>query len=275
MKISIYIVTYKDEIHLNTNLEWLFNSDLSQHDVEVNIISNHTQFVLHDEFKDRVNVIHNILSPDENIGNTARCWNQSILHGFRDLNNPRRDLVICAQDDTQYNHDWLNWLVEHHQKGLEFIASGIGDNCCLYSPEAVKTIGLWDERFCVLSYSECDYFLRAVKYLGNRAAINDVTHGSAYTWNKIERSEFMIFRPTFSADKVEETVRRSKHSYIVDYSRNLFMDKWHRDPATIIISRDANLLENTPKIKTPFFYIWFEKNINNLQEKGYYSLEFQ
>ena len=52
-RMKIYIVTYKRCDVLNDTLEKLFNSDFSKvPNTEVNIINNHTEFYLRDEFKD-------------------------------------------------------------------------------------------------------------------------------------------------------------------------------------------------------------------------------
>ena len=165
MKIKLYILTYNSEYHLNSGLETLFSTDLSQHQIEIYVINNHTNYNLYKKFENKVITIHNILQPDFGTGHCSRNWNQAIIHGFHSLINPDCDLVICAQDDTEYLHNWLNLLVHAHTAGYEFIACGIGDNLCSYTPIGVKYIGLWDERYCALHYAEHDYFLRAAMWL--------------------------------------------------------------------------------------------------------------
>ena len=79
-KLKIYIVTYKRSNVLNDTLEKLFKSDFSQvPNTEVNIINNHTDFRLDSQFKDKVNVLHNVLRPDWSNGNLAENWNQVYL----------------------------------------------------------------------------------------------------------------------------------------------------------------------------------------------------
>ena len=58
---KIYIVTYRRVDILNKTLDILFNkTDFpSIPNTEVNIINNHSEFRLEDEFTDKVNVIHN------------------------------------------------------------------------------------------------------------------------------------------------------------------------------------------------------------------------
>ena len=63
--IKVFIVTYRRTEVLNKTLDTLFNkTDFSSiPNTEVNIINNHSEFVLNDEFVDKVNVIHNNASP--------------------------------------------------------------------------------------------------------------------------------------------------------------------------------------------------------------------
>ena len=90
--IKIFIVTYKRSKILNKTLDILFNkTDFTTiPETEVNIINNHSDFSLNEEFVDKVNVIHNNARPDWDTGNLARNWNQSLVNGFKDLNNPCR-----------------------------------------------------------------------------------------------------------------------------------------------------------------------------------------
>ena len=88
--IKVFIVTYRRTKILNKTLNTLFNDTdfTSIPNTEVNIINNHSEFHLEEEFVDRVNVIHNNARPDWDTGNLARNWNQALVHGFKDLNNP-------------------------------------------------------------------------------------------------------------------------------------------------------------------------------------------
>ena len=94
MKIAISIVSYKNEPHINRNLETLFKSDIMGYDPHIEIINNHSDFKLHDEFKDRVSVIHNTVRPDWSTGHIARDYNSAFLRHFRNLSNPVSGNVI-------------------------------------------------------------------------------------------------------------------------------------------------------------------------------------
>ena len=82
---KIFIVTYRRPAILNKTLDILFNkTDFSSiPNTEVNIINNHSEFVLNEEFKDKVHVFHNNTRPDWDTGNLARNWNEALLHGFK------------------------------------------------------------------------------------------------------------------------------------------------------------------------------------------------
>ncbi len=97
MKLKIYIVTFDGEKHLNHNLNSLFNSQYFKKEnihCEVNIINNHSNFNINEKFKNKVSVLHNVLRPDFSTGHLARNWNQAIINGFKNLNNPDCDILI-------------------------------------------------------------------------------------------------------------------------------------------------------------------------------------
>ena len=87
---KVFIVTYRRKKVLNETLHRLFNETDFQliPNTEVYIINNHSDFHLDSEFEDKVTVLHNMTRPDWDLGNLARSWNECLLHGFKDLNNP-------------------------------------------------------------------------------------------------------------------------------------------------------------------------------------------
>lgn len=139
--LKIFIVTYKRTGVLNETLDRLFNKTdfTSIPDTEVNIINNHSEFELNTEFVDKVNVIHNNTRPDWDTGNLARNWNEALLHGFRDLNNPDAKIVVTMQNDIVLSPNWATNLLKMHQK-YTFITGQLGDNIVSYTPEAVKKL---------------------------------------------------------------------------------------------------------------------------------------
>jgi hypothetical protein len=171
--ISIYIVTYRSRVDLNNNIASILASGA---DVRINVINNHSEFFLEPKHEKAVTVLHNNLRPNFSLGHLARNWNQSLLHGFQDLRNPASDIVITVQDDVIFKSNWLPNLLDLHRR-YSFITMGGGDAFCSYLPEAVRKIGMWDERFCSIGYQEGDYFLRALIYNRENSSINDIQHG--------------------------------------------------------------------------------------------------
>ena len=175
--LKIYIATYKRKEILNKTLDILFNkTDFSTiSDTEVNIINNHSDFSLNEEFVDKVNVIHNNTRSDNDTGNLARTWNESLIDGFKDLDNPDAKVVVTMQNDIVLEENWVKNLLQMHQK-YTFITGHLGDNIVSYRPEAVKKIGLWDERFQTPGNKEADYYIRALIYNKEKSLIADTTH---------------------------------------------------------------------------------------------------
>ncbi len=176
--IKVFIVTYRRVEILNKTLDRLFNhTDFpSIPNTEVNIINNHSEFSLNKEFVDKVNVIHNNTRPDWDTGNLARNWNEALLHGFKDLNNPDARIVVTMQNDVVLDSNWATNLLKMHQK-YTFITGQLGDNIVSYRPEAVKKIGLWDDRFITPANKEADYYIRALIYNKEKSLLNDKDHG--------------------------------------------------------------------------------------------------
>ena len=176
-KIKIYIVTYKRSDILNDTLTKLFQSDFTEiENTEVNIINNHSEFYLNDEFKEKVNVLHNVLRPDWSNGNLAENWNQALINGFKSLSNPDCEYLVTMQNDTSVHPNWCKNLLEMHKK-FNFIVGKFGDNLVSYTPEAVKKIGIWDENFFGVQYKEADYWIRALIFNKEKSCINDTLHG--------------------------------------------------------------------------------------------------
>lgn len=267
MKAKLYILTYNNEQHLNEGLHSLFSADLSQHELQIYIINNHTNFILHEQFKDRVTVLHNVLQPDFGTGHTSRNWNQGLIHGFKNLNDPDCDLVILAQDDTYYHSDWLNLLNRvHFEMGHHFFCVGAGDMLHSYTPTAIKKIGLWDERFSVIAFMEHDYFIRAAMHLGDMASVNDRGHCSGlYSFNEIPFAHYIASNPVRNLGKViGQRIRYRLENPV----RELFKAKWGNYSE---FTPTAQFINNPrlPGIPHYIFYPYFEKDIHDLNGLGF------
>ena len=263
MKIKIYILTWQDVYALNRNLVSLFEgfSYLPEGvDIHVNVINNHTNFAINSLYEPHVKVIHNVAQPDFATAMLARMWNTAIIHGFRDLKNPDADIVVTAQDDTIWERDWIPKLLQVCASN-DFYADDAGDMVCAYTPEAIKKIGLWDERFHY-GFGEGDYFLRAIKYLPERSSINDHAHGRV--WNP---TLHLGKRPEPDGERYTEQGRAHQFrglswaNFLYKWRYTEMEGKWPENIQEMILT--------TPVVPATILYPYFEMDVENLQEKGY------
>lgn len=258
-KIKIYIITYNGNNFLDKNLNSLFSSDVMQYNPQIYIINNHSHFYIDDKYKSKVNIMHNLLRPDFSTGHLSRNWNQCIINGFRDLNHPDCDIVMTCQVDTVFKSDWFSKLLNLHSQ-YSFIQYGIGDNLISYLPDAIRKIGLWDERFCNIGYQEGDMFLRALMYNKHRSCINDVAHGRVLNPTNLE----LIVRP---AQPMSEDHKKSFSWHSV--SAAVFKRKYGRIDAH---HWKPELINNPPKKtlnENYVYYPYFEKDVEDLYGKNY------
>lgn len=262
MKIKVYIVTWKDPVALNENLRSLFAGYLHLQegiDIHVNVINNNSIFSLNPEFMEHVNVIHNRGTPDFATAMLARMWNIALIHGFVDLDKPDADIVVTAQDDTVWNLDWIPQLLKVH-KEYSFYADDAGDMVCSYTPEAVKAIGLWDERFHY-GFGEGDYFLRAIKWNAEYSSINDYAHGRV--WNE---SLHLAKRPEPDSNRYAEQSRSNNFRAL---SWAVWWHKWPHELEGTWPEDIKHQVDNIVPVHHHIFYPYFEKGVSNLKEKGY------
>jgi len=261
MKIKQYIVTYNNSYQINEVLKSLFNA-LSNEELkllEINVINNHSSFRLNSEFEDKVIVLHNNLRPDFSTGHLSRNWNQAIINGFKSLNSPDADIVITNQDDTRFIKNYISNLIELHQK-YSFIQFGYGDNFISYTPNAVKQIGLWDERFCGIGYQEADYLLRAHVYNKEMSSIQDYSHRRVL--NNTDNNIISLIPPGY--DRREPYHIKSLNHH--EHNKKLFIKKWGINPG----AWDSSINNiKFPNIDNYIYYPYFEKDVKTLVEQRY------
>lgn len=274
-RVSIYIVTYRNPVDLNKNISSILASG---ENVRINVINNHSQFFLDPQLEESVNVLHNSLRPDFSTGHLARNWNQALLHGFKNLNNPANDIVVAVQDDICFKPGWLQRLIDVHRR-YNFITQGIGDAFCSYLPEAVRKVGLWDERFCNIGWSEGDYFLRSLIYNRDGCSINDPAHGrqnnpldgnavNISPNSQIERADsLLITSPQMNLDRKEAHATSIKFHALAEA---IFKHKWGLSDTHW--TADHFSVRN-PLVPSYIMYPYFEKDIEGLREKNYVVAE--
>jgi hypothetical protein len=265
MKVKIFILTWKDAVALNNNLRSLFKGfthlhKVSEMNIEVIIINNHTEFSIDPLYEPHVRVIHNAGQPDFATAMIARMWNLAIIHGFKSLNSPDCDVVITSQDDAVWQEDWVQRL-EAIRYNFDFYADDAGDLICMHTPTSVKKIGMWDERFHY-GFGEGDYFLRAVKYMPERSSINDYAHGRV--WNP---SLHLAIRPEPDPNRYAEQSRSHRFrglswaNFLYKWKTQELEGKWPRDVREKVLT-----IEPVP---STIHYPYFELDIEDLKGKGY------
>jgi len=274
--LKIYIVTYKRPEILNKTLDILFNkTDFSSvSNTEVNIINNHSEFSLNEEFIDKVNVIHNNTRSDNDTGNLARNWNEALIDGFKDLNNPDAKVVVTMQNDIVLHPDWTKNLLRMHQK-YTFVTGQLGDNIVSYRPEAVKNIGMWDERFLTPGNKEADYYIRALIYNKEKSLIGDIVHRrllNAHDALILDTSEYQGGNSDWLEIKSNDLWDEGwYHTTQIFYWK--WKDTWKTQPSYSgwLTDWSKDFIDNPPSPpKVPNFvqYYHFEKNVN-LKDKNY------
>jgi len=252
-KIKLFIVTYNNnKILQDYVIDSLNNSNFSKELVEIFVIDNYGDAEFNT--KHQITVLKNSLRSSRSTGHLSRNWNQSIILGFEDLNNPQCDAVIAIQNDTKLVQNWYENVCILLEK-YNYITLGGGDQLQVFTPMSVKNIGLFDERFCSIAYQEADYLLRAKLYYGDNVSINDFIHGR--THNTIE-SKYSLIEKTPSGVCRGDTHHISSQKFH-HIARKLFKQKWGIADG----GWDVDVCKNL-KVLIPNFIIYpfFEKNIN-------------
>mgnify|MGYP003675668516 FL=1 len=275
--IKVYIVTYKRKEILNKTLDILFNgTDFPLiKNTEVNIINNHSDFSLEDQFIDKVNVIHNNARPDWDTGNLARNWNQALVHGFKDLNNPEAKIVVTMQNDIVLSENWASNLIKMHKK-YTFVTGILGDNIVSYRPEAVKRIGLWDERFIAPGNKEADYYIRALILNRDKSLINDIIHNRLVNNHdalSLDTPQYQGGNSDWMETKSNELWNEAWY-HTSQIFRWKWKDTWKSQPQYTgwLTQWTKDFVDNPPSLpKVPNFvqYYYFEKDVETLGEQNY------
>jgi len=266
--IKVFIVTYRRTDVLNKTLDILFNQTdfKSIPNTEINIINNHSEFYLEDRFKDKVNVFHNNTRPDWDTGNLARNWNEALLHGFVDLKNPDAKIVTTMQNDIILHPNWATNLLKLHQK-YTFVTGCLGDNIVSYRPDAVKKIGMWDERFLNPANKDADYFLRALIYNKEKSMINDTAHNrllNSHDALPLDQNVYQGAEPEWRKVKSNDMSREAwYHASQIFYWK--WKDTWKSQPKYYgwLTKWSKDFVDNPPSSpKVPNFvqYYYFEKD---------------
>jgi len=257
MKLKVFAVRYKEPI------ERFIESYFSDPSIDANntfltIINNYGELKNDDT---RFTIINNTLRPDFSTGHLSRNWNQAIINGFKDLNNPDCDIVVCLQIDAILSSSWytdIKFLFET-QPHLHYVTLGRGDEFQYFKPDIVKKIGLFDERFCNIGYQEADYFLRARIKGQENVMIGDIWHRRVFNYIHF-KDNFIINNQNIPFEIGLNEHHKSTQFHSV--SKSIFHYKWGNvlDPEqwNLQMCFPLNFTDN----KEFKYYPYFEKNIN-------------
>lgn len=175
VKIHVFAVRYKENPEPFIK-RFYADPIVKSSNINLTIINNYDYLSVEDP---RVKVINNTLRPDFSTGHLSRNWNEAIINGFRDLNLPSVDYVIGVQIDAILGDTWYQDLMKVLKiyPELHYLALGEGDEFQVFTPQVIKTVGLYDERFCNIGYQEADYFYRVRLLKPLNAVILDHKHG--------------------------------------------------------------------------------------------------
>jgi hypothetical protein len=184
--INVYIVTYKKNDVLNTNLSSLLTATSDLSNISVTIINNYPGVEI-DADNRRLNpkIVENSTRSLNSWGYLSRDWNFGILDCFHNWNNPDdKAWCVLAQNDVQWVPKWDEFLMNNST--YDMISQPRGDQSIALKIRAVRETGFFDERFSTLHFQEIDYFFRAIIALGDRVSINeDLSKTGSCSWNPV------------------------------------------------------------------------------------------
>lgn len=257
LKIKVFIVTYRNEHLLKMCVESVLTSE-KKNQFEVYIINNFGRLD-ESEYPNCV-VLNNECRPDFSKGHLARNWNQAIMHGFKNLDTPDADAVVCLQNDTLVCKDWVERVTDAVvNRGFDFLQQGVGDEFHLYTPNGVKRVGMWDERFCNIGYQEADYMLRAIIHLDGKASIDDAKHYRV--WNPMQGDKIVLTTGADTGHSRSDPFHIESSIYH-KHSIGVFIRKWRFDPENPADWKEYKIKNRTPSMKMDVMYPYFEFSID-------------
>lgn len=129
-----------------------------------------------------LHAIRNEVRDQRSSGFLSRDWNAALILAFGSLRPPHScDIAVLMQHDAVLRPRFFTSVLKLHKSShVDFAVYGRGDEVHSYTPEAVRRVGMWDERFSAIGMAEGDYFMRAVLALGPKAMVSDRMHGRLY-----------------------------------------------------------------------------------------------
>lgn len=262
-KLSVWIVTYNRPDAINRTIQDFLQTTPSY--VPINVISNHSNLQLDQDYGPRVKIYMNILRPDQSWGYLARNWNQCFYFGFKEY-----EWVLCSQDDVRILPGWLENIQQHPD--YDFYTAPYFDVIFMINRHAFRQVGWFDERFVVMDYQDNDFFRRCYQRLGKEKISSEDKHG--WQWNgrstgfinPIGQSSFWRHGPDEGYIQPDDHPRgRGDKRFIHNtINANFLYKKWG---ATIKRNhQELNLRQRIPDID---WYPWFTKEMFALVNEDY------
>ena len=278
-QIRVFIVIYKDLKNLQRLLLSIAHSDLLKHTHEVVVINNYgclkdlIERIRAENSRLNLRIIDNSVRPDFATGHLARDWNTALIQGFKDLDDPISDVVVLMQGDTNVKASWASTLWDHHiNQNFSFLQAGAGDEIHSYTAEAVRDIGIWDERFCGIGFQEADYFFRA-KCSNVNIMLNDYHHGRWVHAKDTLSDQVLGPGRSLGVNSSPEEHHRANAGGGFHIGRHFLHVKfdthghYHAFEGCPIAQRYEHCSD--PLVPTFMFYPYFEKKIRDLEKKKY------
>ena len=218
-------------------------------------------------------------------------YNFALIDGFRDLENPDCDYVITLQNDAVLNKNWCECMLNQFKK-YDFIVGYLGDNIVGYTPEIVKSVGLWDENFGGVANKCADYYFRGLLYHDKeKIQINDILHRRLVNYDHeleldvINDRGFIINQHNTSRlpdDEEHKKIREEENPYRAQQT-HYFLWKWEGTRPDIerkgnwnehgyLLNWPQDIKENNPTAPKQIQFVkypYFEKGVTDIQNKGY------
>jgi GT2 family glycosyltransferase len=109
MQIKAYFITYKNNKELSDTItSFVYNGGKV---CDITIVNNSPSVPISIPYIPiNYKVIDNNTRPDFSTGHLARNWNECLVDGFKDVNNPDCDIVILSQNDVRYSKGFIDKL---------------------------------------------------------------------------------------------------------------------------------------------------------------------
>jgi len=216
---AIYIVTYNRQKALNKSIRLYLES--LPFVPPITVISNHSKCLIDDDLKEYVNVIDNVLRPDESWGYLPRNWNQCFQLGLVD-----HEWLLCSQDDVIVKPGWLEQV---NSTDYDFYSAPLGETRFLLNRAAFRRVGWFDERFCGLGFQEHDYFIRILNLMPESASIVD-QHRQEFSHNSVGLENYWFQPENDGFSKNEQIGGRTHAKFWSIYRQDYFQKKWGTNP---------------------------------------------